>query len=137
MGTLNLIYACVQIAHNFGAVATVGSPLAGWWIGSDHVATQRRLAWLAVLGWMTQGASGAGFGITSYFLKGQLPDVAGVALVALAVKMGCALGGLGLAVLYLAAGLRWSATNRLRLWKGMLALAAAALSAAAFLRWFL
>jgi hypothetical protein len=134
---LNLIYTCVQLAHNFGAVAVVGSPAAAWWLGGENVVAQHRLAWLTVFGWVAQGASGAGFGATSYFLKGQLPDIAGVALVALSVKVGCVLAGIGLAVLYLKTGLRWSAGRQLRFWQGMLALAATALSAAAFLRWFL
>jgi hypothetical protein len=132
----NLAYTCVQIVHNFGAVAVVGSPAAASWLGRDNFAVQDRLGWLLAIGWLAQGASGAAFGITSYVVKGQLPDLAGTALVALAVKMGCVLAGLGLTAAFLSTGSRWSAASRIRWWSGMAALAATALSAAAFLRWF-
>jgi hypothetical protein len=134
---LNLVYTCVQILHNFGAVAVVGSPAAAWWLARDNPSAQGWLAWLLIIGWAAQGASGAGFGMTSYLLKGQLPDVAGVALVALATKVGCVLSGFVIAACYLKTGSRWSPLSRLRMWQGMLALAGTALSAAAFLRWFL
>jgi hypothetical protein len=137
---VNLIYTCAQLVHNFGAVAVVGSPAVGWWIGRENIENrmaQHRLAWLMLFGWVAQGASGAGFGATSYFLKGQLPDIAGVALVALTVKIGCVLAGVGFALLYLKAGLRWSIGYQQRFWQAMVVLAAMALSAAAFLRWFL
>ena len=58
---LNLVYTCVQILHNFGAVAVVGSPAAAWWFARDNPAAQCRLAWLLAIGWAAQGASGAGF----------------------------------------------------------------------------
>lgn len=133
---LNLVYTCVQILHNFGAVTVVGSPAAAWWFARDNPAAQCRLAWLLVIGWAAQGASGAGFGMTSYVVKGQLPELAGIALVALAVKMGSVLAGLGLTVAFLRTGSRWSTASRIWWWNGMAALAATALSAAAFLRWF-
>jgi len=90
-----------------------------------------------VLGWAAQGASGAGFGITSLYLKGQIPDVTGVALVSLLVKIACALTGFILAAIYLRKGCGWSARSQRRLREIMLFLAASALSAAAFLRWYL
>src|SRR2546428_13403498 len=80
---LNLVYTGVQILHNFGAVAVVGSPAMAWGFARDNLAAQGRLAWLLVIGWAAQGASGVGFGMTSYFLKGQLPEMSGVALIAL------------------------------------------------------
>jgi hypothetical protein len=134
---LNLIYTGVQILHNFGAVAVVGSPVAGWWLGRASMDDHYKLAWLVVLGWTAQGVSGAGFGLTSYLAKGQLPEIAGAALVALLTKVGCALIGCVLAVVYLRTGFRWSPLSRLRMWQGMLVLAGTALSAAAVLRWFL
>jgi hypothetical protein len=133
---VNLAYTCVQIVHNFGAVAVVGSPVAASWLGRDSLAIQGRLGWLLAIGWVAQGASGAAFGLTSYLVKGQLPELAGTALVALAVKMGCVLAGLGLTVAFLSTGSRWSAASRIWWWNGMAALAAMALSAAAVLRWF-
>jgi len=133
----DLIYTCAQLIHNFGAVTVVGSPAMALWLGQDHKAMQYQLAWLMVLGWAAQGASGAGFGITSLYLKGQIPDVAGVALVSLLVKMACALAGFVLAGVYLRAGSGWSTRSQHRLRQIMLGLAVTALSAAAFLRWYL
>ena len=133
----NLVYTSVQILHNFGAVAVVGSPAAAWWFARDNHAAQGRLAWLLVIGWAAQGASGAGFGMTSYFLKGQLPEISGVALIALFAKIICVTCGVALGILYLKTATRWSVAGRMRGWLGMLALAGIALTAAAFLRWFL
>jgi len=134
---LNLVYTGVQILHNFGAVAVVGSPAAAWWFARDNPAAQCRLAWLLVIGWAAQGASGAGFGMTSYFFKGQLPEISGVALIALVAKIACATCGFAVGVLYLKTASQWSVATRLKVWQGMLALAGTALTAAAFLRWFL
>ena len=134
---LNLVYTGVQILHNFGAVAIVGSPAVAWWFARDNLAAQCRLAWILVIGWAAQGVSGAGFGMTSYFLKGQLPEISGVALVALIAKMACVTSGFVIGILYLNTASQWSAATRLKMWQGMLALAGTALSAAAFLRWFL
>jgi hypothetical protein len=133
----NFLYTCVQLVHNFGAVTVVGCPAMALWLGNDHQATQRRVAWLMVLGWAAQGASGAGFGITSIYLKGQIPDVTGVALAALLVKISCALTGFILAAVYLRYGSGWSSRNQSLLRQTMLGLAVTALSGAAFLRWYL
>ena len=134
---LNLVYTGVQTLHNFGAVTVVGSPAVAWWFARDNPAAQCRLAWLLVIGWAVQGASGAGFGMTSYFLKGQLPEISGVALIALVAKIACATCGFAVGVLYLKTASQWSVATRLKVWQGMLALAGTALTAAAFLRWFL
>jgi len=134
---LSLVYTGVQILHNFGAVAVVGSPAMAWWFARDNLAAQGRLAWLLVIGWAAQGASGAGFGMTSYFLKGQLPEISGVALIALVAKIACVTCGFAVGILYLNMASRWSVATRLKVWQGMLALAGTALTAAAFLRWFL
>jgi len=133
----DFIYTCVQLVHNFGAVIVIGSPAAALWLGQDHKAAQCQLAWLMALGWAAQGASGAGFGITSFYLKGQIPDVTGVALAALVIKIACALTGFVLAAVYLRTGSGWSSRTQLRLRQIMLGLAVTALSAAAFLRWYL
>src|SRR5712671_3869182 len=96
----DFLYTCVQLIHNFGAVTVVGSPVAALWVGNDHSSTQYRIAWLMLLGWAVQGASGAGFGLTSLYLKGQIPDVTGVALVSLLVKIACVVTGFVLAAVY-------------------------------------
>src|SRR2546428_11768445 len=132
---LNLVYASVQILHNFGAVAVVGSPAAAWWFARDNQAAQGRLAWLLVIGWAAQGASGAGFGMTSYFLKGQLPEISGVAVIALVAKIACATCGFAVGILYLKTASRWSVATRLKVWQGMLALAGTEIAGGALLRW--
>jgi hypothetical protein len=133
----NFIYTCVQLVHNFGAVTVVGSPAAALWLGNNHATTQRRLVWLMAIGWAAQGASGAGFGITSLYLKGHIPDVTGIALAALVIKIACALTGFVLTAVYLRAGFAWSSRSQFRLRQIMLGLAVTALSAAAVLRWYL
>src|SRR6266545_3191464 len=131
----NFIYTCVQIVHNFGAVAVVGSPAVALWLGRENKVALHKLTWLMALGWLAQAASGIGFAITSYALKGALPEVTGVTLVALALKVGCTFIGVVLAGLYLVTGSRWSTLNQLRMWKVMVIMTLTALSAAALLRW--
>src|SRR3989442_9618511 len=133
---LSLVYTVVQILHNFGAVAVVGSPAVAWWFARDNPAAQCRLAWLLVIGWAAQGASGAGFGMTSYFLKGQLPEISGVALIALVAKIACVTCGFAVGILYLNMASRWSVGTRLKVWQGMLALAGKTLRTGRLFRWF-
>src|SRR3989442_6460313 len=75
--------------------------------------------------------------MTSYFLRGQLPEISGVALIALVAKIACVTCGFAVGILYLKMASRWSVTTRLKVWQGMLALAGTALTAGASLRWFL
>lgn len=145
----DFLYACVQLVHNVGAATVVGSPAVAWWLVSSNqragnvgdwpVATesiQRRLTWLTILAWSTQIASGAGFGATTYYLKHELPDLTGVGLDALGIKVICALICLVLALLYLRTASRWSAHMQLRVWQTLFVLGLAALMSAAFLRWY-
>lgn len=67
-------------------------------------------------------------------MKGALPEVEGVALTALALKVGCTLIGVVLAGFYLMTGSRWSAVNQLRMWKLMVIMTLTALTAAAILK---
>lgn len=130
----NLAYATVQVLHNFGAVATVGGSLAALRVkGAD---ARRRLAWLVLAGWGTQAASGAMFGMVSFLYYHKFPDIGGIAVVALMTKMLCAATGFMLMAVYL-----WFGLHRLDgkwgvVWPASAILAAIALSAAAFLRWF-
>lgn len=132
----NLAYALVQVAHNFGAVAVTGGALAALALLRVDVRPPRWLGGLVLAGWAVQIASGASFGGISYAYYGQFPDIHATARVALVVKLLCAASGILLA----AAGLRyaagWSAARCRRLWHGLAGLAATALVAAAFLRWF-
>lgn len=142
----NATYALVQVAHNFGAVAVVGGPLFALWPARPPPAlhARRRLLALVLAGWALQAASGAAFGATSYVWYGALPDIHGPAVVALAVKVGCAIVGFLLAAVWLrrespaaAVALHGSddAAGR-RGWGWLLAFGATALTAAAVLRWF-
>ena len=132
----NLAYALVQLVHNFGAVAVVGGAFAARWLARDAPAMQRRLAWLVLGGWLAQAASGAGFGAISYHFYGQFPDIHAIAHTALLIKLACAASGVLLAAAYLRRAADWPPTRRAAIWKTLIALAATALSAAAFLRWF-
>ncbi len=137
MDLQDLAYALNQVVHNFGAVAvTAGAAGAHRPAPAGAPGGQRRLAWLVLCGWAAQGASGATFGAISFATFGRLPEIHGVAVAALVVKVACALAGLAISTLVLARGSHWSAPQRQRAWNALLALAATALCAAAFLRWF-
>lgn len=132
----NATYALVQVAHNFGAVAVVGAPLFVLWPARQGVAPRRAATWMVLGGWALQGVSGAAFGATSFYAYGALPDIHGVAVVALAVKAGCALAGLGLSAALLLDRRGQGEDRRRARWRWLLAAGATALTAAAFLRWF-
>ena len=103
----SLLYSGVQIAHNFGAAAVTGLPIAAVWFRPAEP-TQRKMAWLTLLAWCVQASSGAGFGTVSYFQEGELPQIHHLALAALCVKIACAgLAIIGLAALFPAADQRW------------------------------
>src|SRR5512135_3561740 len=131
-----LLYTFVQVLHNLAAAALVGVSAAALVQRPDGRA-ERRGARLVVAAWSVQIASGAGFAAVSQGLKGQLPEVSGVALVALLTKIGCAVLGLALGALLLRRAARWSPRGRRRAWTGSLSAAVLALAAAAALRWYL
>lgn len=132
----NLAYALTQVLHNFGAVAVVGSGAFALWTPALPSVREKRLARLVGLGWAVQIASGAGFGAVSYYYYGRLPEIHGVAVAALAIKVACATAGVALALLLQSGGERWPETRRRLSWRALAVLAATALAAAAFLRWF-
>jgi len=129
----NFFYAAVQIAHNFGAAAVTGLPIAALWFAPSRP-TLRKMAWLTLLAWVTQGASGAGFGAVSFLMEGQLPQIHSLAWAALAVKIACA----ALAIILLAVNLsaRVEAARGNRIWTSLAILGITALTCAAVLRWF-
>ncbi len=130
-------YALTQVVHNLGAVAAAGSAVfARWPERGRERPTLRRLAWCALGGWAAQAASGAAFGTISYASYGRLPDIHGIAIAALLLKMACAACGFVLSAIYLARESRWDESRIRSAWTGLIALAATALAAAAFLRWF-
>jgi NADH:ubiquinone oxidoreductase subunit 6 (subunit J) len=132
--TQNLSYAVIQVVHNFGAVAVVGGSLIA--LRVRERAARRKLGYLALAGWLTQAASGATFGIVTYYYHRQLPDIAGIATYALGIKMLCATLGIVMLAAYLWRAERWTEQGRNQVWLSSSALAITALSAAAFLRWF-
>ncbi|MDP3482584.1 MAG: hypothetical protein Q8S05_04645 [Sulfuricella sp.] len=135
MDIQNLGYALTQVVHNFGASAVVGGAVASLWL-APRQELDRSLAWLVCLGWAAQIASGAAFGAISFYYYGKFPDIGGLAITALAIKVACAVAGISLAALYLLRAASWTATLRRRVWLMLAGLSATALTAAAFLRWF-
>ena len=128
----NLAYAATQIVHNFGAVAVVGGAACALaWLNTE---VQRKLAWVVLLGWMTQAASGATFGAISFAFYGKFPDIHGIAIAALAVKVVCAVTGFSLVAWQLFA--HPAESTRRYSWLALCALGVLALSSAAVLRWF-
>jgi hypothetical protein len=132
----NLSYAAVQVVHNFGAATVVGAPLAALALAREHLNTQHKLAWLALAGWGAQLASGAGFGAVSYYNYAKFPDLHGIAVAALTIKVACAGLALLLGLAMLRSGSSWTGKARHRAWHALAGFGATALTAAAFLRWF-
>ncbi len=122
----NLIYALIQVGHNFGATAIVAVAAYGAWCVGGRRA--RRTALLLAALWALQAFTGALFGTATYLFDHHLPDIHGVAVKALFIKMGCAVLGLALAL--------YSAKSGRPLWGFSLLLGLTALGSAAFLRWF-
>ena len=132
----NLAYALVQLIHNFGAVSVVGGSVAALWPSAQGLAAQRGLAWLLLAGWAAQAISGALFGVVSVLYYGQPPDIHGVAVAALVVKVACAVAGFLCAAGFLRFARHWSEAARRRCCRALAAFGAIALAAAAFLRWY-
>lgn len=130
----NLGYAVVQVVHNFGAVAAVGGSVAAVIIKT--AAARKRLAWTALAGWGAQAASGAAFGLISFLYYQKFPDIEGIAVVALVIKMTCVALAFLLVAAYLFWGGSWTEGRKNITFYSSSALAVIALSAAAFLRWF-
>ncbi len=135
MWSENLAYALTQVVHNFGAAAVLGGPVFMLWPAFRPEDT-RSFAWLILVAWGAQIASGGLFGLTSLYYYGETPDLSGIAIAALAVKVAAAIAGFLLAALYLLRGRAWSRVSVMRTFWSLAALGAVALTAAAFLRWF-
>lgn len=133
----DLIYALIQAVHNLGAVAVVGLPAAALARQRLGAPPSRILTVTLALGWIVLAASGVGFGLASLGLKGQLPEIEGVARWALAIKLGGALAGLSLSGWAALGFARLSVAAHARVVRCSLVAAAAPLAAAAALRWYL
>jgi hypothetical protein len=130
----NLSYAVVQVVHNFGAVAVMGG--AAFALCPGTAALHRKLTWLVGFGWVTQAMSGISFAAVSYHYYGKLPDIHGVAMAALLIKMLCAVFGVSIVIIYLRYSTNVTMERRHLAWQLLAALGLTALTAAAFLRWF-
>ncbi len=128
----NLAYALTQIVHNFGAVTVVGGAVFA--LAWPDTGVMRKLSWMVLAGWLAQALSGAMFGAISYYYYTALPDLFGVAIVALIVKVVCAALGVCLTVWQLLSQL--SESTRRYTWLVLCCLGMLALSSAAVLRWF-
>jgi len=136
MDMQNLAYAAIQVVHNFGAVAVVGSAACALWSGPWQAGMRKPLAWVMLAGWGAQAASGSAFGGVSWLYYGHFPDIHGIAVAALLIKVACAAAGFILVAMYLRRGSAWSERAQQATWRVLAAMAATALTAAAFLRWF-
>ena len=132
----NFTYALIQVFHNFGAVTVVGTAASALWLVRGNAAVQHRLGLLIALVWAVQVATGMLFGISTFYFEGHLPDIHGIAVAALLIKIGCALAGFILAVAYVKWNAGWTVTKQLLAWRTLLMLGGLALGSAAFLRWF-
>ena len=135
MGPENLAYALIQVAHNFGAAAVLGGAAFALW-PAFRMEYGRTFAWLVFLAWSAQIASGIAFGLTSFYYYGETPDLSNIAMAALAIKVAAAISGFLLAGNHLVRGREWTPLSVKHTFQGLAALAAIALTAAAFLRWF-
>jgi len=132
---LDFTYACIQLVHNLGAATVVGGPAAALWLARENQLALKRIARFVTAGWLVQATSGLGFGLTSYFLRGEIPDVTGVALFALATKIVSTVCGIPLALF----AVKRVSSNRSSclMFKALLVLGVSSICAAAFLRWYL
>jgi hypothetical protein len=135
VGAENLAYALTQVVHNFGAAAVLGGAVFALW-PAFRLENGRSFAWLILVAWGAQIASGGLFGLTSLYYYGETPDLSRIAMAALAVKVAAAAAGFLLAAFYLIRGREWDRVRAKRTFLGLAALGATALTAAAFLRWF-
>ena len=123
----NLIYALIQVIHNLGAATIVGLSATALWQPDWR---PRLAAWMAAI-WALQGMSGLMFGITTYSYERHLPDIHGIAVYALAIKITCVILAIVLSLLLYA-----KKGRNAQLWRILFVLGVVALAAAAFLRWF-
>ncbi len=134
MNWQNLAYALTQVAHNFGAVTVVAGPL--YFLIAGERKRERGVLWMVLTGWVAQIVSGAFLGLISLYFYGQLPDIHGVAIGALGIKIVCAITAFVLIVVWLRAHNLYTGRRAAITWQALAALAIIAISAAAFLRWF-
>jgi hypothetical protein len=77
----------VQVVHNFGAADIERGSVFALYRGD---ASRRGPAHAGMAGWRRVGGPGTerhGFAVVSYYFYGKLPDIHGIALAALLIKM--------------------------------------------------
>lgn len=131
----NFIYALIQVIHNFGAVTVVGTSASALWLVRGNE-VRHRLALILAMAWAVQATSGLLFGITTFYFEGHLPDIHGIAVDALMIKIVSAVAGFILAVTCVKLLSVWSPNKQLLAWRLSFAIGVVALGSAAFLRWF-
>lgn len=131
----NLTYALIQLLHNFGAAAVIGIPVYALIVGHEGRGRHRAFAAIGAA-WLVQLATGFGFGVASLAFYGHLPDIHGVAIVALFIKIACTFMALAIILLFWKKGRTYTPRGVSMIWVIWLLLGAIALSSAAFLRWF-
>ncbi|MBU3538667.1 hypothetical protein [Polynucleobacter sp. UK-Gri1-W3] len=130
----NLLYALIQSVHNLLAVLIVGVGAYGLFFALNP--TKRALATVQSFAWALQGVTGGAFGFTTYHYFHQLPDIHGVAITALMIKIACVVPGFSFAATYVLFGPQFSKVIDRIFWWPMFLFGVLALSSAAFLRWF-
>lgn len=131
----NLIYALNQVIHNFGAAAVIGFSTYGLLRRTDEPVAQRTILLALTIAWAVQGVTGVTFGITSLYFYGKLPDIHGVAIIAVTTKIICVILGFIVALVGLRKRSEIPGNSQFHIFVSF-ALGVVALSAAAFLRWF-
>jgi hypothetical protein len=114
----------------------IGFTAYGLWPARKEPAARRRIFISIGVAWLVQATSGAAFGITSLYFYGKFPDIHGIAVIALIIKMVCVATGLLISVVIVKRGFGAGREKFTTPLAGQFALGAVALSAAAFLRWF-
>lgn len=132
----NFIYALIQVIHNFGAVTVVGTSAFALCFAGKQISIKYCITSIIAMAWAIQAVTGILFGASTYYFEGHLPDIHGVAIDALRIKIFCALSGFVLALGQIRWHPNWSFGEQRIAHLSMFTLSALALSSAAFLRWF-
>lgn len=122
------------MAHNLGAVTVVAGPL--YFLIAGELKRERGVLWMVLAGWAVQIISGGFLGLISLYFYGQLPDIHGIAIGALVIKIACAITAFVLIIVSLSAHDLYTGRRAPITWRALAALALISISAAAFLRWF-
>lgn len=130
----NILYALIQSIHNIGAVLIVGVGAYGLFFA--HSLQKRMLAAIQAIAWSVQGLTGGAFGLTTFYFYHQFPDIHGIAIAALFIKISCVVLGFLVSSAYTFWSDQLSQSLRRICWISMFLLGVVALTSASFLRWF-